>query len=154
MELNKDQILEFQQNRDPYLMIDHVIDVKPGHYSKGYKQLTENDWFFKVHWPTDPNMPGMLQVEALVQMSSLAILTLPGNKGKILYLTNVDKVKLKKKIIPNDKLILETKIISFNRGLAKCIGKGYIESKIACEAEFHSILQDEKKKFNIKKYYE
>ena len=151
MLLNKKQILEFQQNRDTYLMIDHATDVKPGFYSMGFKQLTNNDWFFKVHWPSDPNMPGMLQIEAMVQMSSLAILTLPGNKGKILYLTNVDKIKLKKKIIPNDKLILETKIINFNRGLAKCIGKGYVENKIACEAEFNLILPNEIKKFSIKK---
>ena len=47
MELNKDQILEYQQNRDPYLMIDYVTDVEPGHYSKGFKQLTEKDWFSK-----------------------------------------------------------------------------------------------------------
>ena len=151
MELNRDQILEFQQNRDPYLMIDHVTDVEPGNYSKGYKQLTEKDWFFKVHWPTDPNMPGMLQVEALVQMSSLAILTLPGNKGKILYLTNVDKIKFKKKIIPNDKLFLDTKIVKFNRGFAKCKGEGYVNDELACEAEFNLIMPDEIKKFNIKK---
>ena len=151
MELNKDQILEFQQNRDPYLMIDYVTDVEPGHYSKGFKQLTEKDWFFKVHWPTDPNMPGMLQVEALVQMSSLAILTLPGNKGKILYLTNVDKIKFKKKIIPNDKLYLDTKIIKFNRGFAKCKGEGYVNDELACEAEFNLIMPDEIKQFNIKK---
>lgn len=151
MELNRDQILEFQQNRDPYLMIDHVTDVEPGNYSKGYKQLTEKDWFFKVHWPTDPNMPGMLQVEALVQMSSLAILTLPGNKGKILYLTNVDKIKFKKKIIPNNKLFLDTKIIKFNRGFAKCKGEGYVNDELACEAEFNLIMPDEIKQFNIKK---
>lgn len=150
MELDKSQILEYQQNRDPYLMIDYVTDFVPGEYSKGFKKLNENDWFFKVHWPGDPNMPGMLQVEAMVQMSSIAILTLPGNKGKILYLTSVDKIKLKKKIIPNDKLILETEIIRFSRGLAKCAGKGYVDSKIACEAEFNLILVDELKKYKIK----
>ena len=95
-------------------------------------------------------MPGMLQVEALVQMSSLAILTLPGNKGKILYLTNVDKIKFKK-IIPNDKLFLDTKIIKFNRGFAKCKGEGYVNDELACEAEFNLIMPDEIKQFNIKK---
>ena len=150
MELDKSKILEYQQNRDPYLMIDYVTDYKPGEYAKGFKELKENEWFFKVHWPSDPNMPGMLQVEAMVQMSSIAILTLPGNKGKILYLTSVDKTRLKRKIIPNDKLILETKVIRFNRGLAKCIGQGYVENKIACEAEFNLILPDEIKKYNIK----
>ena len=99
--LNKKDIEDYQQNREPYLMIDHASEVIPGISSKGYKKLTEKEWFFKVHWPSDPNMPGMLQVEALVQMSSLAILTLPGNKGKILYLVNETNLMFKKKIFKN-----------------------------------------------------
>ena len=75
--LDKKEIENYQQNRDPYLMIDYATEVVPGVSSKGYKKLTKKEWFFKVHWPSDPNMPGMLQVEAMVQMSSLAILTLP-----------------------------------------------------------------------------
>ena len=83
--LDKKKIKEFQQNRGSYLMIDHASKVIPGKISNGYKELEKDEWFFKVHWPNDPNMPGMLQIEALVQMCSLAIVTLPGNKGKILY---------------------------------------------------------------------
>ena len=149
--LNKKEILEFQKNRDPYLMIDEAYDVKPGFYAKGFKQLKIDEWFFKVHWENDPNMPGMLQLEALTQMASLSILTLPNNKGKILYLTNVDKIKFKKKIIPNDKLFLDTKIVKFNRGFAKCKGEGYVNDELACEAEFNLIMPDEIKQFNIKK---
>ena len=57
---------------------------------------------FKVHWENDPNMPGMLQVEALVQMASLIILTLPGNKGKVMYLTSANNLIFKKIIPGND----------------------------------------------------
>ena len=81
--LDKNQILDYQQNRDPYLMIDYASEVIPGESAKGYKNLIKDEWFFKVHWPKDPNMPGMLQIEAMVQLSALSILTLPGNKGKI-----------------------------------------------------------------------
>ena len=63
--------------------------MEPKNFANGYKELNSEEWFFKVHWPNDPNMPGMLQLEALVQMSSLSILTLDGNKGKIIYLTSV-----------------------------------------------------------------
>tara|TARA_A100001015_G_scaffold255602_1_gene297149 strand:- start:1961 stop:2161 length:201 start_codon:yes stop_codon:yes gene_type:complete len=66
MELNFNQILEYQKNRPPYLMIDHVSKVVPGKSAEGYKILKNDEWFFKVHWENDPNMPGMLQVEALV----------------------------------------------------------------------------------------
>ena len=101
LKLDKIKILEYQKNRDPYLMIDYAEEVIPGKSSKGYKDLNENDWIFKVHWENDPNLPGMLQIEALVQMSSLAIFTLPGNKGKIMYLTSSNNIKFIKKVVPN-----------------------------------------------------
>ena len=102
-------ILEYQQNRKPYLMIDFATEIIPGLSSKGYKKLEFDEWFFKVHWPGDPNMPGMLQIEALVQMASLSILTLPENKGKIMYLVSANNLKFIKKILPNSKLNIETK---------------------------------------------
>ena len=112
MELDKKQILEYQQNRDPYLLIDHATEVLPGKSAKGYKILKNDEWFFKVHWPNDPNMPGMLQVEALVQMCALSILTLPKNKGKVVYLVKANNLKFIKKIVPNSKFEINTKILS------------------------------------------
>ena len=136
MKLDIKKILEYQQNRPPYLMIDFVDEVIPGKSAKGYKDLKEDEWFFKVHWPNDPNMPGMLQIEALVQMCALSLLTINGNKGKLVYLISADKIKLKKKVIPKDRLIIDTKIMSYNRGIAKCQGEGRVNNKIVCSAEF------------------
>ena len=150
MKLNKKEILECQQNRPPYLMIDFVDEVIPGKSAIGYKDLKEDEWFFKVHWPGDPNMPGMLQIESLVQMSALSILSLPGNKGKVMYLTSANNIKFIKKIIPNKRLYIETKVKSFKRGLAICEGLGLIEKQIACKAEFNLILPEEIKKYNLK----
>jgi 3-hydroxyacyl-[acyl-carrier-protein] dehydratase len=150
MKLNKEQILEYQQNRPPYLMIDFAEEVVPGKLAKGYKDFKEDEWFFQVHWPRDPNVPGMLQIEALVQMSALSILSLPGNKGKVMYLTSANNIKFVKKIIPNKRLYIETKVKSFKRGLAICEGLGLIEKQIACKAEFNLILPEEIKKYNLK----
>ena len=150
MKLNKEQILEYQQNRPPYLMIDFAEEVVPGKSAKGYKDFKEDEWFFKVHWPRDPNVPGMLQIEALIQMSALSILSLPGNKGKVMYLTSANNIKFIKKIIPNKRLYIETKVKSFKRGLAVCEGLGLIEKQIACKAEFNLILPEEIKKYNLK----
>ena len=150
MKLDKEQILEYQQNRPPYLMIDFAEEVGPGKSAKGYKDFKEDEWFFKVHWPRDPNVPGMLQIEALIQMSALSILSLPGNKGKVMYLTSANNIKFIKKIIPNKRLYIETKVKSFKRGLAICEGLGLIEKQIACKAEFNLILPEEIKKYNLK----
>jgi len=151
LNLDKKEIYEYQQNREPYLMIDHATEVIPGVSAKGYKDFKSDEWFFKVHWKNDPNVPGMLQIEALVQMSALSILSLPGNKGKVVYLTSANNLKFIKKITPNSRLYIDTKIKSFKRGMALCEGQGLIEKNIACKADFSLILPEEIKKYNLKK---
>ena len=142
MKLNKKEIMEHQQNRPPYLMIDFVEEVIPGKSAKGYKNLNENEWFFKVHWPQDPNMPAMLQTEAMVQMCALALLTLPGNKGKLVYLIGADKLNFKKKIVPKDKLFIETKINSFNRGYHTVFKYKKVNTLVINEYELRYELRD------------
>ena len=139
--LDLEGIKKFQQNREPYLMIDYVEEVIPGVSAKGYKDL-KDDWFFKVHWPNDPNMPGMLQIESLVQMAALTVLTLPGNKGKVVYLVSANNLQFKKKIIPGDKLKINTYLKSWKRGLGKCSGEGYVNNDLACKAEFKIIMPE------------
>ena len=111
----------------------------------------KDEWFFKVHWKNDPNVPGMLQMEALTQMASLSILTLDGNKGKVMYLVNANKLKFLRKITPNSKFVIETSVISYKRGLAKFSASGKINNDLACSAEFTLIMPDELMKYNLKK---
>jgi len=81
-------------------------------------------------------MPGMLQIEALVQMAALAIVTLPGNKGKVIYLASADQIKFKTKVTAGNRLYIKTKINSWSRGVGRCEGLGLIDEKIVCEAKF------------------
>jgi len=148
--LDKKEICEYQKNKDPYLMIDHASEIIPGKSAKGYKDLKNDEWFFKVHWENDPNMPGMLQTEALVQMAALSILSIEGNKGKIMYLTSANNLKFIKKIIPNSRLYIETEIKSYKRGIAICKGEGIVNGEIVCRADFTLILPDEIKKYNLR----
>lgn len=142
MKLTRKKIIEIQKNRDPYLLMDYATKVVPGKSVEGYKLLRKNEWFFQVHWPGDPNMPGMLQVEAMVQMSSLIILTLPKMKGKTLYLADCNNIKFFKKITPGDKMKIKSRLISATRGLYRFESEGYIKQKIACKATFTLILPD------------
>ena len=148
--LDKKKIYEYQQNREPYLMIDFASEVIPGVSAKGYKDFKKDEWFFKVHWKNDPNVPGMLQIESLVQMSALSILSLTGNKGKVAYLVSTNKLKFIKKILPDSRLYIETSIKSFKRGMAVCEGKGFVNKDLACKAEYTLILPEEIKKYNLK----
>ena len=99
MQLNKKQILEYQKNKPPYLMIDEVTDLVPGNFANGLKILNEDEWFFKVHWENDPNMPAMLQLEAMSQTASICLFSAE-NPPEKLYLVSVYKASFRKKIIP------------------------------------------------------
>ena len=149
IELNKKGILEYQNNEPPYLMIDYASKIVPGESAEGYKYLDKDEWFSKVHWKNDPNMPGMLQIEALSQMAALSILTLPGNKKKLMYLTSANNLKFLKKVLPEKKFYIKTKIINFKRGIANCKGYAEVDKEIACSADFNLVLPDEIKKYNL-----
>ena len=149
MKLDLKGIHEYQQNRNPYLLIDYVDEVIPRKTANAFKDL-KDDWFFKVHWPSDPNMPGMLQVEAMIQMAALTILTMPNNKGKVVYLVSANKLFFKKKIIPGDRLYLKTQLHSWKRGIATCSGKGTVNEELVCSAEFTLVLPDKIKDYTVK----
>jgi 3-hydroxyacyl-[acyl-carrier-protein] dehydratase len=142
LRLDHQGLLEYQKNRPPYLLMDVAEEIIPGVSAKGYKDLTEKEWFFACHFPGDPNMPGLLQIEALVQMGALCVLTLPGNKGKVAYLVSANNIKLVKKIVIGDRLNLETKLLSWKRGVAQCSGVGSVNGVKACQAEFTLVLPD------------
>tara|TARA_B100002052_G_C15595040_1_gene468386 strand:- start:201 stop:677 length:477 start_codon:yes stop_codon:yes gene_type:complete len=148
--LDKESILEYQKNRDPFLMIDYATEVIPGKSSIGFKDLKTDEWFFEVHWPGDPNMPGVLQIESIIQMASLSILTLPNNKSKLMYIHSVEKVMFKKKILPGERLDIETNVLNWKRGIGKFQGSAFVNKKPACEAIFTLILPDEFYKYSVR----
>ena len=84
----------------------------------------------------------MLQVEAMIQMSSLIVFTMPNMKMKTLYLADSNNIKFFKKIIPGDKLKIISKLISSSRGLYKFESEGYVKQKIVCKANFTLVLAD------------
>jgi len=142
MILDKKQILEYQKNKDEFLMFDHVSEVIPGVSTKGYKELPDTMWFFKLHWPGDPNMPGSLQLEALTQISAMSIFTLPEVKCNTMYLLKVNEARFFSKVVPGKVLELKTEVKSFKRGLALFTGKAFQNNKLTCLANFSMILKD------------
>ena len=132
--LNSVELQDYQPNRYPFLMIDYVDEVLPGKYARGHKNLTLNEWFFPIHFPGAPNMPGALQLEALAQMLTVAITTLPGLKGKITHALS-HTVRFKKEVLPGEKFEIFTEVISWKRGICKGKGFAYTNGEIACEAD-------------------
>lgn len=140
LQLDYKAILDYQRNRPPYLLIDYAEEIVPGIKANGYKKLSYDEWFFKCHFPDDPNMPGLLQVEAIVQLCALALLTLPGNKGHVAYLIKSSDTHWKKKVVPGDLLSMKTTVHSFKRGIAECSGAAFVEDQLACSTKFSLAL--------------
>ena len=132
--LNCLELQAYQPNRYPFLMIDHVDEVLPGKYARGYKNLTMNEWYFPVHFPDGPNMPGALQLEALAQMLTVAVTTLPGLKGKVTHALQ-HTVRFRKEVLPGKKFEINAQVISWRRGICKGKGIATIDGEIACEAD-------------------
>jgi len=132
--LNCVELQEYQPNRYPFLMIDHVEEVVPGKYAKGHKNLTMNEWYFPAHFPGGPNMPGALQLEALAQMLTVAITTLPGLKGEVTHALE-HKVRYRREILPGEKLDIYTEVLSWKRGICKGRGVASVNGEVACEAD-------------------
>lgn len=139
--LNYLELQAYQPNRYPFLMIDYVEEVVPGEYARGFKNLTMNEWYFPVHFPDGPNMPGALQLEALAQMLTVAITTLPGLKGKVTHALQ-HLVRFRREVVPGDKLEIHAQVLSWKRGICKGKGTATVRGKVACEADMMITIPD------------
>lgn len=133
--LDVKQIEEIIPHRHPFLLVDYIEDYVPGEYAVGYKCVTFREDFFKGHFPQQPVMPGVLIVEALAQTGAVAILSQEENKGKIAFFGGIDKCRFKRKVVPGDKLRLETKIIKQKGpvGIGEAIAT--VDGKVAVKVE-------------------
>ena len=136
------RITRLMPHRYPMLLVDRVIEMDGDRRALGVKNVTMNEPFFQGHYPGTPVMPGVLVVEALAQLSGLLLSRKLEHTGKIPMLLSLDKVKLRRPVVPGDQLILESENIRVKArtGHVKC--RAYVGDQIAAEAEIKFMLVD------------
>ena len=136
---NTDEIINYLEITPPFLMIDHVEKIIPGKSCYAIKKLKQEDWFFNCHLEKEKLMPGVLQIEAMLQTLVLVIYTMEGHKGKLSFVTDVS-TKLLSKVSPNSQLDIYADLLSYKRGIAKGFVKTKVNNIKVCEGEFTLIF--------------
>jgi UDP-3-O-[3-hydroxymyristoyl] N-acetylglucosamine deacetylase/3-hydroxyacyl-[acyl-carrier-protein] dehydratase len=134
--LDINQIKNLLPHRPPFLLIDKIIEMTESRVV-GVKNVTMNEPFFEGHFPDDPVMPGVLQVEAMAQAGGVLVLsTVPNPQEYTTLFLKIDQVKFRQKVVPGDTLIFDLHLIGpVRRGIAHMKGVAYVGNKIVTEAE-------------------
>ena len=136
--LNISQIMEILPHRQPMLLIDSVEEIEYGVRAVAKKCVSFNEPFFAGHFPQEPVMPGVLQVEAMAQTGGLLVLNSVDEPERYsTYFMKIDGVKFRQKVVPGDTLILRLELLApIRRGISTMKGYVFVGDKLVSEAEF------------------
>ena len=148
--LDINDILKHQRNRYPVLLIDKIVELDPGKYAKGIKCFTYNEWFFPAHFDDEPNVPGFVLVESLVQNFIMTFLCLPDYTGLKTNFVSINNVKFRKKIVPGDVLEIKSNLKSLKRGIASGNSISKVNNELVCSADFVVAIPDVLQSFKPK----
>lgn len=140
--LDINDVLKILPHRYPFLMVDRIVDFEGDNKCTGVKNVTYNEPYFPGHFPGHPIMPGVLQLEAMAQVSSVLMLRKPENVGKLGYFMSADNVKWRRPVLPGDTLFIEADIIKIRGSIGQTRCRCLVNNEVVSEAELKFALLD------------
>jgi UDP-3-O-[3-hydroxymyristoyl] N-acetylglucosamine deacetylase/3-hydroxyacyl-[acyl-carrier-protein] dehydratase len=134
--LNILQIQKILPHRPPFLLVDKIIEMDETSVV-GLKNVTMNEGFFVGHFPDEPVMPGVLQIEAMAQVGGILVLnSVPDPDNYLTYFLKIDRVKFKRKVVPGDTIIFRLDLLEpIRRGIAIMFGQAFVGNQLVMEGE-------------------
>ena len=138
-------IREILPHRPPFLLVDKILDMNEK-YVVGLKNVTMNEDYFVGHFPAEPVMPGVLQIEAMAQTGGIFVLSqVDDPENYLTYFLKIDAVKFRKKVVPGDTLIFVLELQgAIRRGLANMKGTGYVGEQVVVQADILAMIEKKK----------
>lgn len=137
------EVMEIIPNRFPMFFVDRVDELDLEERVVAKKNVAANESYFQGHFPGNPLMPGVLQIETMAQVGSIPLLMSPNFEGKIAFLAAVDKVKFRRNVVPGDVLTITVEIVKLRTQMG--IGQGTITNQndeVVSEAKMTFIISD------------
>lgn len=131
-------IKKIMPHRYPMQLVDKIVQIEENDFVVGIKNVTANEPFFVGHFPEEPVMPGVLQIEAMAQCSGILVLSCVDEPERYsTYFMKIDNVKFRQKVVPGDTLIFHVSFMTpLRRGIAQMKGYAFVGDKIVSECEF------------------
>ena len=138
---NIDKVMEFLPHRYLFLLVDRILEAD-GNRVVGLKNVTINEPFFMGHFPGEPVMPGVLIVEAMGQAGAVVLLSRPDFKGKVIYLTSVEKARFRRPVRPGDQMITTAELTKLRGKVGKVRTVARVDDDVVAEADLGFVVDD------------
>jgi 3-hydroxyacyl-[acyl-carrier-protein] dehydratase len=118
-------------HREPFLLIDEVLELEPGERVVALKRIREDEWYLRGHFPGRPVMPGVLIVEAMAQTGAVAVLSEEENRGRIALFAGIDETRFKRIVEPGEELLLECTLEQVRGPIGKGKARATVDGELA-----------------------
>jgi 3-hydroxyacyl-[acyl-carrier-protein] dehydratase len=118
-------------HREPFLLIDEVLELEPGERVVARKRVRDDEWYLRGHFPGRPVMPGVLIVEAMAQTGAVAVLSEEENRGRLALFAGIDDTRFKRIVEPGEELQLECTLEQLRGPIGKGKARATVDGELA-----------------------